>query len=122
VHPNGRFLYAVNRASATVEVDGRPVFAGGENEIDTATGEPVPIQHIDTYGIHCRTFRFDPSGRMLVAAHIMALPVRDGGAIRTVPASLAVFRIGEDGKLGFARKYDIDVGGKTMFWMAMVRL
>jgi len=127
VHPNGRFVYAVNRASSTIEAAGRPVFAGGENTfavygIDATTGEPTLIQHIDTRGIHCRTFHIDPSGRMLVAAHIMALPVRDGAAIRTVPASLAVFRIGDDGKLDFVRKYDVDVGDKTMFWMGMVRL
>jgi 6-phosphogluconolactonase len=126
-HPNGRFVYAVNRASSTIEVEGRPVFAGGENafavySIDATTGEPTLIQHIDTRGIHCRTFHIDPSGRMLVAAHIMALPVREGAAIRIVPASLAVFRIGDDGRLDFARKYDVDVGDKTMFWMGMVRL
>ena len=127
VHPNGRFVYAVNRASSTVEVDGKPVFAGGENtlavyQIDASTGEPVLIQHIDTRGIHCRTFHIDPSGRLLVAAHIMGLPVREGAAIRVVPASLAVFRIGTDGKLDFARKYDVDVADKTMFWMGMVGL
>jgi len=127
VHPNGRFVYAANRASSTVEVDGKSVFAGGENtfavyEIDMTTGEPVPIQHVDTHGIHCRTFHIDPSGRMLVAAHIMALPVREGAAIRTVPASLAVFRIDDNGKLDFVRKYDVDVGDRTMFWMGMVPL
>jgi 6-phosphogluconolactonase (cycloisomerase 2 family) len=127
VHPNGRFVYAVNRASSTIEAEGKPVFAGGENtlavySIDAATGEPTLIQHIDTRGIHCRTFHIDPSGRILVAAHIMALPVREGAAIRTVPASLAVFRIGDDGKLDFVRKYDVDVGDKTMFWMGLVRL
>jgi 6-phosphogluconolactonase (cycloisomerase 2 family) len=127
VHPNGRFVYAVNRASSTIEAEGRPVFAGGENtfavySIDATTGEPTLIQHTDTRGIHCRTFHIDPSGRMLVAAHIMALSVRDGAAIRTVPASLAVFRIGDDGQLDFVRKYDVDVGDKTMFWMGMVRL
>ena len=127
LHPNGRFVYAANRASSTVEVDGKPVFAGGENtfgayKIDMATGEPVPIQHADTRGIHCRTFHIDPSGRMLVAAHIMALPVREDAAIRTVPASLAVFRIDDSGKLDFVRKYDVDVGNKTMFWMGMLRL
>jgi 6-phosphogluconolactonase (cycloisomerase 2 family) len=127
VHPNGRFVYAVNRASSTIEVDGKPVFAGGENtfavyEIDTRTGEPVPIQHVDTHGIHCRTFHIDPSGRILVAAHIMGLPVREGAAIRTVPASLAMFHIDDGGKLDFVRKYDVDVGDKTMFWMGMVRL
>jgi len=127
VHPNGRFVYAANRASSTVQGDGKSVFAGGENtfavyEIDMTTGEPVPIQHVDTRGIHCRTFHIDPSGRMLVAAHIMALPVREGGAIRTVPASLAVFRIDDGGKLDFVRKYDVDVGSRTMFWMGMVPL
>ena len=127
LHPNGRFVYAANRASSTVEVDGKSVFAGGENtfgvyRIDMTTGEPIPIQHIDTRGIHCRTFHIDPSGRMLVAAHIMALPVREGAAIRTVPASLAVFRIDDGGKLDFVRKYDVDVGDRTMFWMGMVPL
>jgi 6-phosphogluconolactonase len=127
VHPNGRFVYAVNRASSTIDVEGKPVFAGGENtlavyEVAPTTGEPVLIQHIDTRGIHCRTFHIDPSGHMLVAAHIMALPVRSGGAIRTVPASLAVFRINSDGKLDYVRKYDVDVGDKTMFWMGMVGL
>jgi 6-phosphogluconolactonase (cycloisomerase 2 family) len=127
VHPNGRFVYAVNRASSTVQHDGTPVFAGGENtfavyRIDASTGEPMLIQHAETHGIHCRTFHIDPSGRMLVAAHIMGLQVRDGTAIRTVPASLAVFRIDAGGKLDFVRKYDVEVGDKTMFWMGMVRL
>jgi 6-phosphogluconolactonase len=127
VHPNGRFVYAVNRASSTVEVDGKPVFAGGENtfavyEINPVTGEPTPIQHVDTRGIHCRTFHIDPSGQMLVAAHIMALQVREGAEIRTMPASLAVFRVNGEGRLDFVRKYDVEVGDETMFWMGMVRL
>ena len=28
----------------------------------------------------------------------------------------------DDGKLTFVRKYDVDVGDKTMFWMGMVPL
>jgi hypothetical protein len=48
--------------------------------------------------------------------------VREGDTIRTLPAGLSVFRMGEDGTLTFARKYDIDVGDKTMFWMGMVPL
>ncbi len=80
VHPSGRFVYVANRASSTVERQGQRVFAGGENNfaayaIDPTTGAPSPIQHADTHGIHCRTFHIDPSGRLLVAAHIMALPV-----------------------------------------------
>ena len=127
LHPNGRTLYVANRASATVESDGGRVFAGGENtlavySIDPATGEPNPIQHVDTRGIHCRTFHIDPSGRLLVAAHIMALPVRDGAATRVVPACLSMFRIADDGTLDFVRKYDVEVGDRQMFWMGMVGL
>jgi 6-phosphogluconolactonase len=108
VHPTGRFVYAVNRASSTIEVEGHTVFAGGENsftvyEINSMTAEPMVIQYVDTRGIHCRTFHIDPSGRMLVGAHIKALPVRDGAAIRIVPASLAVFRIGDSGRLDCVR-------------------
>ncbi len=125
VHPNGRFVYVANRASSTVGEGAERVFAGGENtlavfEVDHATGEPNPIQHVDTRGIHCRTFHIDPSGRLLVAAHIMGLPVKEGGAIRAVPACLSLFRIGTDGKLDFVRKYDVEVGGQQMFWMGMV--
>ena len=86
------------------------------------TGEPTPIDHTETHGIHCRTFHIDPSGRLLVAAHIRPLLVREGANVHQVPACLSVLRIGNDGKLDFVRKYDVDVGGKTMFWMGMVQL
>jgi 6-phosphogluconolactonase len=127
VHPNGRFVYGANRAEATTEFQGKPVFKGGENSIvvysiDQSTGEPTPIQHIETQKIHPRTFHIDPSGRLLVAQHNLPVNVRDGDAIKTVPAGLSVFRIGDDGKLIFVRTYDVDVGDKTMFWMGMVPL
>ncbi|HEV2097687.1 MAG TPA: beta-propeller fold lactonase family protein [Stellaceae bacterium] len=125
VHPSGRFVYVANRASSTVGEAAQRAFAGGENTlavyaIDPATGEPNPVQHVDTRGIHCRTFHIDPSGQVLVAAHITGLPVRDGAAIREVPACLSLFGIGGDGKLDFVRKFDVDVGDRQMFWMGMV--
>jgi 6-phosphogluconolactonase len=125
VHPNGRALYGVNRADTTTEVEGRRVFAGGENTlavytINQSTGEPTPIQHVETGAIHCRTFQIDPSGRMLVAAHNTPMLVRDGAAIRNVPACLSIFRIQSDGKLTFVRKVDIDTRGQVMFWTGMV--
>jgi hypothetical protein len=83
---------------------------------------PRAIQHVDTRGIHCRTFHIDPSGRLLVAAHITGLPVRERGAVRMVPACLSLFRIGDDGRLDFARKYDVETGDRQMFWMGMVPL
>jgi 6-phosphogluconolactonase len=127
VHPNGRFVYGANRAEATMEFQGKQVFKGGENSIvvyaiNQSTGEPTPIQHIETQKIHPRTFHIDPSGRLLVAEHNLPVNVRDGDTIKTLPAGLSVFRMGDDGKLTFVRKYDIDVGDKTMFWMGMVPL
>jgi 6-phosphogluconolactonase (cycloisomerase 2 family) len=127
VHPNGRFVYVANRASSTVEVVGQRVFAGGENTlavyaVDPASGEPNPIQHVDTRGIHCRTFHIDPSGRLLVAAHIQGITVREAAGLRQVPCVLSLFRIGDDGRLVFVRSYEIAVGDKTMWWMGMVAL
>ena len=120
IHPHGRTAYVANRASTAR--DG--VFVGGENNlavfrIDPANGEPTAIQHADTRGIHCRNFHIDPSGRLLVASHIMGLQTADRGF---VPACLSVFRIGDDGRLDFVRKYDVDVGERQMFWMGMVAL
>ena len=48
------------------------------------------------------------------------LPTLRDGSI--VPACLSLFRIADDGKLDFVRKYDVDVGERTMWWMGMVAL
>ena len=127
VHPNGRFVYLTNRASRLVDFEGKKVFAGGENSvvvyaINQTTGEPTHIQSIDGHGTQLRTFAIDPSARMLVAASIQPLPVRKGNSIENVSAGLSVYKLGNDGKLEFARKYDVDVGTKTQFWSGMVTL
>ena len=132
LHPNGRFLYQANRASGTVvvegDVEGKRVFVGGENNIavyaiNQDTGEPALIQNMDTRGMHPRTFTLDPSGRILIAANQMPLLVRDGANVKTVPASLSVFRIGAGGKLEFARKYDVEAAGsKSLYWVGAVAL
>jgi 6-phosphogluconolactonase len=102
VHPNGRTVYVANRAANADGENSLAVFA-----IDQSTGEPNLIQHIDTHGVHPRTFHIDPSGRLMAVAHIT-------GAV------LSLFHIAEDGRLEFARAYDIDVGQRTMWWMGMV--
>jgi len=89
--------------------------------IDPITGEPRAIQHADTHGFHPRTFHIDPSGRLLVAAHILPQLVRSGDAVANVPACLSLFRIADDGRLTFVRKYDVEVGSDSMFWMGMVQ-
>ncbi len=124
VHPNGRFVTMTNRNSGTVEIGGKKVFKGGENNIavfsiDPATGEPTLIQNIEARTIHLRTFAIDPSGRLLIAASILPMAMRDG---RTLPAALVLYRIGDDGRLEFARKYDVDTSRFMQFWTGIVTL
>ena len=127
IHPSGKFVYVTNRASDLSSFDGKPAVVGGQNDIaafaiDQKTAEPTLIQNADARSIELRTFGIDPSGRMLVAASIASAPVREGERIVTVPAALTVFRIGDDGKLAFVRKYDIDTGAARQFWTGMVTL
>jgi 6-phosphogluconolactonase (cycloisomerase 2 family) len=127
VHPDGRFVYLTNRNQGEVEFGDRTVFNGGENNvavfaIDPESGEPSLIQTIDGRGIHLRTFGIDASGRLLVAASIRPMAVRDGDAITMLTAGIVVYRIGDDGRLAFARKYDVDTGGGQQFWCGMVTL
>ena len=125
VHPNGRFVYQANRASGTTA---DAAIKGSENSIavyaiNQQTGEPTRIQNIDTRGMTPRTFSLDASGRVLVAGNQNAMLVRDGDRVSTVPASLAVFRVRKDGKLEFARKYDVETtSARTLFWMGVVSL
>jgi 6-phosphogluconolactonase len=128
VHPSGRFVYVANRAADTVDFLGKRVFAGGENtvavfSINQETGEPTLIQSIDTHGFQPRTFALDSSGSSLAVANQSPLSVRDGTGTRTVPASLALFRVRDDGKLEFARKYDVETSaGRSLFWTGIVAL
>jgi 6-phosphogluconolactonase (cycloisomerase 2 family) len=125
IHPNGRFVYISNRASGTTMVDGKAVWEGGENTIgvyaiDQKTGEPVRIQNADTHGMHARTFTLDAVSGLLVAANQNAVTKQDG---TRVPASLAVFRVADNGKLEFLQKYDVETGqGNSLMWAGFVRL
>ncbi|HEY6256364.1 MAG TPA: beta-propeller fold lactonase family protein [Xanthobacteraceae bacterium] len=128
VHPNGRFVYQTNRASSVTDFEGQKVFAGGENSvavfaIDQETGEPKLIQNIDGHGVQLRTFGIDPSGRILVAGSVVPIPVREGDHVGTLTAGLMVYRIGDDGRLDFARKYDVEATAQNQqFWTGMVTL
>jgi len=128
VHPDGRFVYLTNRAFWLTDFEGKKVFAGGENSvavfaIDQATGEPTLIQNADGHANYLRTFGIDPSGRILVTASVWPMAMREGTDITTLPAAISMFRIGDDGKLEFVRKYDIDATAqKQQFWAGMVTL
>ena len=126
VHPSGRFLYVANRADHTVSRGDRQVFAGGENNIAVFsihpdTGEPSLVQHADTHSFHVRTFACDPSGRLLVAASIKPVDCMDRGDVRTVPATLTLFRVDDVGRLECVRRVAVDTaGGSLQYWMGLV--
>ncbi len=96
VHPNGRFLYGANRAEETVEYQGKKVFKGGENSIvvyaiNQSTGEPTPIQHIETQ-------KHPP-------AHLPHRPERAHAGRRTQPAGQCARR--RCGQGGAGRTVDL---------------
>ena len=115
-HVSRQYLYVASSNSAP----GLGGVVGNTHHVSTFRLDGAGA--LTPHGIHCRTFHIDPSGRMLVAAHIRPMFVREGAGVRHVPACLSVFRIGQDGKLDFVRTYDVDVGNHTMFWMGMVKL
>jgi 6-phosphogluconolactonase (cycloisomerase 2 family) len=115
-HPSARFLYLSNRQDV---LDGTGALPGENNiavfALDVATGEPTPIQHIDTRGVEARSFTIEPTGQYLIVGNQVARTVN--GVV--IPPSLAVFRIGADGKLSFLHKY---VAGGEVFWVGSVAL
>ena len=127
VHPSGRFVYLANRAVSSEQVDGKPVFTGGENSIavfaiDPKTGRPTLIQDADTHGMGPVEFALDPSGKVLVVANMTPLWVRAHGTLEHVPPSLVTFRVGEDGKLEFLQRSEVEQGGHTLFWLGVSAL
>lgn len=134
IHPNGRYAYVGNRNDGYVGgqtgpswliPDPLPEFPGGENsiavfEVDAETGLPRLVQHVDTQGLAPRTFALDDSGKILIAGNISPTAIREGEDLKHVPASLAVFSVGEDGRLTFLRKYDLDTGREKLWWTGIV--
>jgi len=128
VHPNGRFVYQTNRNAGVIDFQGQKVFGGGENNvavwsINQETGEPIFVEAVDGHGIQLRTFGIHPSGRLLVAASIQPLPVRNGTRVENLSAGLSVYRVNDaTGRLTYVRKYDVDTSRGTQFWSGMVTL
>jgi 6-phosphogluconolactonase len=134
VHPNGQFVYLTNRSGWTSSpppghevFEGKRVLPSHDSNIavfaiDQTTGEPTLIQTVDPQGAHTRTFSLDPTGRILVAGNLVPIAVREGTRITVLPAGLAVFRVGPDGRLDFVRKYDVGTGEHAQWWTGMVAL
>jgi 6-phosphogluconolactonase (cycloisomerase 2 family) len=110
VSPDGKFVYVANRATDATGENSIAVFA-----IDQQTGEPTLIQSIPAQGFEPRTFSIDASGKILIVAN--------QNAHANSPAGLSVFKVGNDGKLEFVKKYDVDTAaGHTLFWAGMISL
>jgi len=119
VHPNGRYFYATNRAR---DLESGEIFDGGTNdiavfEIDPQSGVPAFIQRVDSRGNFPRTFGIDPDKGVLVVGNEKTLKVRTGGHGRRVLPSLAVFRIGADGRLTFLNQLTQPDNGEVCFWV-----
>lgn len=124
VHPGGDVVYQTNRGSGLIDLQGRKVSNGGENDvvvwaIDQKTGEPRLVQRVPAYGFELRTFSMDPTSRILVAASTTPMLMPDG---RQISAGLSVYRVDSDGSLTFARKYDVDTSDGVQFWCGFLNM
>jgi 6-phosphogluconolactonase (cycloisomerase 2 family) len=123
VHPTGKFLYVANRAS-----DNQGFVAGGENSIavfsiNPATGEPALVQSIGTGGFQPRTFALDAAAGVLVVGNQSPQTVVGLNNTTTVPASIALFRLRDDGRLDPGQNYEVATSpGRILFWVGLVRL
>lgn len=136
VHPQGHVVYLANRNDGYVaghseaswlNPDPIPVFPGGENSIavfrlDTETGAPTLVQHIDTRGIHPRTISLDPSGQVLMVGNAAPTRFETEDGIVDMPASLVFYRVEPDGTLSFVHQHGIDVGAEKLWWCEMASL
>jgi len=69
-----------------------------------------------------RTFLSLAAGSLAAPRMALAQPASNMVALyANVGVDLTHYDV-DDGQLTFMRKYDIDVGDKTMFWMGMVLL
>ena len=126
VHPGGKWVYVANRSTQAC-APGAPCGAI-ENDVavfslDPATGEPKLIQNVDTHGFEARTMTIDPTLHFLIVANqkeFSRRDPRDADKTLKVGPSLAVFRIGDDGKLGYVRSYDVTDG--ELWWVGGVAL
>jgi hypothetical protein len=60
---------------------------------------------------------------LLIAATLAAMSIGIGDDLKVVPAGLSVFRIADDGRLTFLRRYDVDLDpGVQQMWVRAVEL
>lgn len=91
VHPNKRFLYAANELPPPEA--GGPTGAVTAFSIDAASGKLTQIGRVKTNGLAPAHMLVDPTGKWAIVGNY-------GNAAGSEGTSVAVFAIGDDGKLG----------------------
>lgn len=125
VHPSGRHVYVANRSDAMGEFEGQPIgLEGFQNGIAVfdldAEGRPSLVQSVEVRSFHPRTFSLDPTAGMMVTATIRERRIREGNGTAIRPANLAIFRVGEDGRLEFSSSIPVETGEAMQFWTGMI--
>jgi hypothetical protein len=57
---------------------------------------------------------------VLVVGNQNSVSVSEGASTKLVPANLAVFRVGSNGRLTFAQRYEVAVARKPLWWMGII--
>lgn len=128
VHRGGRYAYVANRSVGTAGVEGTVVFDGAENSIavfrlDDATGAPALIQRAPSAGYEPRTMSLDGRGRLLAVGNLAPMLTRAEDRVVRVSPNVALFRVGDDGRLTLARTHDIEITpGETLGWTGLVTI
>ncbi|MBH67863.1 MAG: hypothetical protein CMM58_05880 [Rhodospirillaceae bacterium] len=122
VAASGNFVYVSNRTYGRIETMVGSVIPSGEDniavfKIDHRTGEPTPIQHIDTQGSLPRTFSIHASGKMLVAANSeAATKINSAGVAENLPLSLIIYHVSTNGILTERQRIKFPEKKELLFW------
>ncbi|WP_245152352.1 lactonase family protein [Allopusillimonas soli] len=125
LHPSGKFLYVANRTHRTRGGDAITDISSGANTIsayslDPITGIPTFLKEQETGGIHPRTISISDDGQLLVAAHVRKAFFQHGGSCIEIPASIAVFRVHENGHIAPIKITHVDIGRDLLFWSSFI--
>lgn len=127
LHPNGKYLYASNRANQPEHKEDGDYLVGGENnlvayEIDAHSGQPHFLQYVSNHGVEARNLVIDPTGHILIVGnqHTMYIPTSKGWQLN--PCNIALFHIEDDGRLTFIRRYIMDGAKNDLIWLGIYRM
>ena len=117
--PDGRLVYVSNRAFDTVEFDGKSSFPVARTTSRCFRSLPRPASRRRSSTRTCAAS--SRTSRSILPRACLSWPtsnprlIRDGARFKTVPANLGTYHVGPDGKLTFARSYDVDTGNASQF-------